>query len=410
MPTLVQLVHGYPPREVAGTELYAARLTQALHRRGWTVHVVAATRAPGRDHGSVLEEEHPHGSVLRLVNNLPWRPLGHAEKDGLIEGRVRQALARLRPDVVHVQHLLFLSAHLRLHGAVCTLHDAWAWCPRGGNLLQGGVSPCPGPSAARCVPCYGDWARGYAVEHALGRLAGGASRVVAPETLHKAWRRLPAKLRGLTRRGAPPKDTVADFEQRQQAVHAAFARMRLLSPSAWLADRAAEQGLSAALLPHGVEAAQRWRGGGPLVFIGSLAPHKGAHLAKAVGARIYGPAVEAAYASTLGHHGALDPEAVPGVLAGAEAQVMGSLWPENAPLIVLEARAAGCPVIAPRIGGLPELVHEGVDGFLYEAGDEDDLRAAVARLRAAGPLSPRPPQTFEQHVDRLLEHYGAVGA
>ena len=64
MPTLLQLVHGYPPRELAGTELYAARVTEGLGRRGWTVHVLAATRAPGMEHGTVLEEDLPRGNLL----------------------------------------------------------------------------------------------------------------------------------------------------------------------------------------------------------------------------------------------------------------------------------------------------------------------------------------------------------
>ena len=38
----------------------------------------------------------------------------------------------------------------------------------------------------------------------------------------------------------------------------------------------------------------------------------------------------------------------------------------SVPLVILEARAAGCPVIAPRIGGIPEIITDGVDGFLYE--------------------------------------------
>ena len=136
---------------------------------------------------------------------------GVAERDGLIEARVKQALRRFQPDVVHVQHLLFLSAHLRLDNAVATLHDGWAWCARAGSMLERGEAICPGPSAERCVPCYGEWARGYSVEHALGRAAGVASKVVPVETLHKAWKRLPGRVRGLTRKGPAPRASLGDF-------------------------------------------------------------------------------------------------------------------------------------------------------------------------------------------------------
>jgi glycosyltransferase involved in cell wall biosynthesis len=404
MPTLLQLVHGYPPHEVAGTELYAHRVTEALSRRGWTVHVLAATRAPGREHGTVVEEPLPGGKLVRVVNNLPWRPLGQAERDGMLEGRVKQALRRFQPDVVHVQHLLFLSAHLRLPNAVGTLHDGWAWCARAGSMLHMGQSVCEGPSAGRCIDCYGDWAKGFAVEHALGRAAGTLSKVVAPETLHKAWKRLPGRVRGLTRKGPAPTATEGDFDDRQKAVLGAYGRLRLLSPSLWLAREAARHGLQAEVLPHGVDGGRPRVGGDGLVFIGSIAPHKGAHLASAVGATVYGPSTNARYAATVPNEGALEPSRVPEVLARAEALVMGSVWPENAPLVALEARASGCPVIAPRIGGLPELVEDGVDGLLYEPGDLDDLKRAVTELRTRS-WSPRPPLPFSEHIDRLVEHY-----
>jgi len=120
-------------------------------------------------------------------------------------------------------------------------------------------------------------------------------------------------------------------------------------------------------------------------------------------ARIYGPATDPEYAAGLPPGllaGALPPGEVPGVLAGARALVMGSTWPENAPLIALEARAAGCPVIAPAIGGLPELVEHGVDGLLYPPGDAAALAAAIERAgREAFPV--RPPLAFEDHLDRL---------
>ena len=99
------------------------------------------------------------------------------------------------------------------------------------------------------------------------------------------------------------------------------------------------------------------------------------------------------------------------MLAGARALVLGSRWPENAPLVVLEARAQGCPVIAPRIGGLPELVEEGVDGLLVSPDDADALAAALrvldddaghARLRV------RAPPTFASHLDAVEAVYRRV--
>ena len=55
--------------------------------------------------------------------------------------------------------------------------------------------------------------------------------------------------------------------------------------------------------------------------------------------------------------------------------VVPSIWPENSPLVIHEAFLAGVPVVASRIGGIPELVQDGVNGLLFEPGDADDLRA-----------------------------------
>jgi glycosyltransferase involved in cell wall biosynthesis len=91
------------------------------------------------------------------------------------------------------------------------------------------------------------------------------------------------------------------------------------------------------------------------------------------------------------------------LLASARALVLGSIWPENAPLVILEARAAGCPVIAPAIGGIPELVEEGVDGWLYPAGD---VAALAERMLRPSPRGSRPSPTLDAHVDAMERIYG----
>ena len=54
-------------------------------------------------------------------------------------------------------------------------------------------------------------------------------------------------------------------------------------------------------------------------------------------------------------------------------------WDEPFGLVAAEAQLAGCPVVGYRRGALPEVVEEGVSGYLVEPGDEAALVAAIGR-------------------------------
>jgi glycosyltransferase involved in cell wall biosynthesis len=53
---------------------------------------------------------------------------------------------------------------------------------------------------------------------------------------------------------------------------------------------------------------------------------------------------------------------------------------EGTPVVAIEALAAQRPVVATRVGGVPDVVRDGVDGFLVDVGDVDALAARLAEL------------------------------
>jgi glycosyltransferase involved in cell wall biosynthesis len=67
------------------------------------------------------------------------------------------------------------------------------------------------------------------------------------------------------------------------------------------------------------------------------------------------------------------------LLAGTAALVLPSAQ-ENAPMVIAEAMAAGVPVVATRVGGIPDMIRDGETGLLYEAGDVDALTSCLRRL------------------------------
>jgi len=76
----------------------------------------------------------------------------------------------------------------------------------------------------------------------------------------------------------------------------------------------------------------------------------------------------------------LDPDSMRRLYRSARAAIVPSEWFENAPLAVLEPMSQGIPVVASRIGGIPELLEEGVSGLLTRPGSAEELAEAVQYL------------------------------
>jgi glycosyltransferase involved in cell wall biosynthesis len=82
---------------------------------------------------------------------------------------------------------------------------------------------------------------------------------------------------------------------------------------------------------------------------------------------------------------------------------------EGTPVSAIEALASGTPVVATRVGGVPDVVRDGVDGFLVEPGDTEGAAETLAQLAADPELRARLGEsgrthTFERYsVARLVD-------
>jgi glycosyltransferase involved in cell wall biosynthesis len=173
-----------------------------------------------------------------------------------------------------------------------------------------------------------------------------------------------------------------------------------------------------------------------LAYIGQVAAHKGVHVLvdalralppgkRPVHLTIYGDLEQhAAYSRKLRAlvgddprielAGRFDNRRLAAVLGGCDATVVPSLWYENSPLAIMEAHAAGRPVLTSDLGGMAELVRNEVDGLLFRPGDAADLARQIGRLRDEPGLLARlragvhMPATIADEMDELDRIYATL--
>lgn len=284
------------------------------------------------------------------------------------ERGLRTALRRFRPDVVHmhnIYHQLSPSVVRATKGegvpAVMTLHDYKLACPSY-SLLDG--------SGARCTACVGG-----SLVSAVRRRCGGSTAAGAAAAFATAVHRRSGAYDHISR-FLCPSEFLASI-MRQADVYPD--RMHILANYV------------------DVSTVQRTEMTRNVVFAGRLSYEKGVDvllnavplLPADVVVHIAGTGPEEEQlraraenlpAGRVIFHGRLPREEVQKLLSRAGVAVVPSRWYENQPLSVLEAFAAGIPVVASALGGLTELVEGGVNGELVHADDAAGLAAAVERV------------------------------
>lgn len=309
----------------------------------------------GHDVGVWTPEPHPNGAVGML------RTGAHAVHSRSTARHVRTLVRRQRAEVVHCHNLFPVLSPSVLTAAasagaavVMTLHNYRLLCLPATFLRDG----------RPCELCLGrvPW-RG--VVHACYRGSRMGSAVLAASlAVHRA-----AGTFGSVRRFLAVSGFVRD-----RYLSAGFPAERLLVKPNFVPDPGVhrsrcdyhlylgrlspEKGVATLLTAHRPEH-------GRLVIVGD-GPERHALQSRA------GPNVELV--------GPVEGDAVPALFAGARSLLLPSRSYEGAPRVVLEAYAAGVPVVASRIGGLAELVEDGVSGLLVPPHDERAWAAALTRL------------------------------
>ena len=444
---ILQVVHGFPPDAHGGTEAYVRDLAAAFTMRG-DDDVGVFTRHGDGNARELSVRRWKDGAVeVASVNNTfhSCQSYESSYTNPAIERIVGDFLGEWRPDIVHLHHLTCLSTGIPRQAAhrgipvVMTLNDYWMICHRG-QLVDLDGRRCPGPwnsGCARCLP------PGALASRAAFRSLRTLQSFPIPGV--SAAIGLAARLREAATRTA---DIRAATLARLEHMRSAIADVKFfLAPSATLAaafapfglreDRVirCDQGISTARFERIQRSAStRLRIG----FAGGLQPPKGADiLIDALDQLPRGCVVVDVLGSNSGYHGddrfvealttrlghpairrlgSVSHERMPAILEDIDVLVVPSTWIENAPFIIREAFAAGVPVIASNLGGMAEMVRDGVDGLLFSPGDSAALAAALRRLIDEPDVLPtlkagiRRPPSIEEDAAWLRELYVMAGA
>jgi glycosyltransferase involved in cell wall biosynthesis len=330
----------------------------AYRLRGGEDAVVDAEEDLLRQHGHIVHRYQRHndeintGSGLariRLLRDTLWS--GQTTRD------MASLLASFKPDVMHVHNTLSLvspSVYWAAHRAgvpvVQTLHNFRLLCPQAMLLRDG--QPC-----RQCVG-HVPW---RAIQHSCYRDSATQSAAVA--VMLQLHRTLGTWSQRIQRYIVPSEFCREIFEQSHLPIGSIQVKPN------FVVDR------------HADSPQQPTRHG--LLYVGRLTTEKGVNVLHQAWLKAGQPHLTvigqgpASTTLTPGHslelRGAIQPDEVAKAMAQATALVVPSLAPETFGLVVIEAFAAGLPVIASQVGALTELIDDGETGFLVPPDDAQAL-------------------------------------
>ena len=157
---ILQIVQGFPPESIGGTELYCQALTTMLHHRGHTCFVLAGAGTPAKAPAFVTTNEKGL-HVARYVSPLPstWREQQHDPYNPEAEHVIKHYLQLIQPEVIHLHHWLKLTNNIVSIAAefglptVVSLHDLWVTCARVHRQHRKGHFCQDMPTPTLCAGC-----------------------------------------------------------------------------------------------------------------------------------------------------------------------------------------------------------------------------------------------------------------
>jgi glycosyltransferase involved in cell wall biosynthesis len=315
---IVLIVHYFLPKWLGGTEIATYYLAEHLAQRGHEVHVITLL-----DDG-LQEECYEKGFYIHRLRLAKIRLVGTFAFSINIVKMIR----KINPDIVHVQSLSCSFPALILKKIWHTPYVVWG---------QG--SDVYGP----------DWF----TKISLRTTIKNADFVIAlSEDMKRAVQHIYNREIAIVPNGIELEEYI-DKLQMQRKEHT---EQRILFVGRLSPEKGVQYLLQAMQVIHGKIPDAK------LAIVGYGVEGRGLEeLAASLGIR-----------ECVDFVGKVPHERIPDYMQQADVFVLPSLS-EGLPVVILEAMASGLPIIATRVGGLPDIIEEGVNGYLVEAKNPDAI-------------------------------------
>lgn len=428
----------YPPSSWGGIQLYTHGVARELQQRGHLVQVICAGDWHiGHDHLNDVHDENYEGVPVRRLD-LNWSkapsPFLYLYNNPVTANEVNELIKEFRPDVIHITSASSLSASVIFAAkqagvpTIATLADFWFICPRftllhaDGHLCDAEVAPW------QCIQCLALNAKVYR----------WPNRILPGPLVAKLLAKM-GKIDWLSRQKGFI-GMAGDMKGRQSFLRKALEVADvILSPSTYVKEAFAVQNMPAdRIQPLAWGMPTGWtlpwqprKSSEPLRvrYFGRIGPSKGINILLKAFKQVNGNAhlyihgggadkyeLElhklAADDNRITFAGPYKRQALGQLLARTDVTVVPSIWPETFCLVPRESLMAGVPVIASRIGAIPEAVKHEVNGLLVKSGDVQALASVLQRFIDEPDLYKRLIQssrlmvkTVKQECDELIGIY-----
>lgn len=365
----------FPPFVSGGAEIVAYEQSKKIKKMGFDIRIFSGKRDNLSRRYSLIKKK-KYFEVSRVIlhdDDFDYNYFNDSEKEELL-GEFSKTLYEVSPDLVHFHNLAGLSIKMieeckKLNiPMIMTLHDYWPICYKG-TLLDDNSSVC-NIKDGRCLNCKKE----------LINMKNGPVSALTRNTLLLKYM------------------SMVDL---------------LISPSKYLIERFIDCGIPAdktRVINNGIDTLRFRRlnkGKSKKIrfgFIGQICEHKGVYnllssislLSPKERIRVSFFIAGSGEKNLLEHYkevireqkiadcvnflGRIKNNKICKFFSYIDVLIVPSVWPENSPVVIMEAFASGTPVLASRIGGIPELVEDGITGYLHRHDDPAELASNIRRI------------------------------